>query len=194
MLLTRDLLLPYQGPDAFDGLCHIRVYEQSGRLPVVIAGGLDDNPGAPVTNAVEMVAAAVQRGLFADGREFRLIEHYRDGIDGRPPPAYSLVHFSHRPLEHGPNDTSNAAGDRREGDFRHPYWEPIDSVEELVGCKVTAWQRGLYTARAVAGEQGERLRRELAEPHTSDGLLPASRYLRDNGSRSNSPTFTGADM
>jgi len=160
MELTRELLLPYQGleafqgPETFDGLCHLRVYEQPGHLPFVIAGGLDDNPGTSITNAIEMVAAAVQRTQFADGREFGLIEHYRDGIDERPTPTYSLVHFSHRPLEESPEI---------EGEFRHPRWEPIDSVEELLGCKVSTWQRGLYTARTIAGEQGERLRRELIE-------------------------------
>ena len=56
MDLTRELLLPYQGLNGFDGLCHIRVYEQPGRLPVVIAGGLDDNPGTSITNAIEMLA------------------------------------------------------------------------------------------------------------------------------------------
>jgi hypothetical protein len=154
MDLTRELLLPYQGLDVFDGLCHIRVYEQPGRLPIVIAGGLDDNPGTAVTLAIEIVAATVQRSEFSDGREFRLIEHYRDPLDGRQAASYSLVHFSHRPLQESPEI---------EGEFRHPYWEPIDDVEELLGCKVTAWKRGLYTARAVAGEQGEQLRRELAE-------------------------------
>ena len=154
MDLTRELLLPYQGLDVFDGLCHIRVYEEPGALPVVIAGGLDDNPGTSLTLAIEIVAATVQRSEFSDVREFRLIEHYRDAIDGRRAPSYSLVHFSHRPLEESPEI---------EGEFRHPYWEPIDDVEELLGCKVTAWKRGLYTARAVAGEQGERLRNELAE-------------------------------
>ena len=34
MDLTRELLLPYQGLNGFDGLCHIRVYEQPGRLPM----------------------------------------------------------------------------------------------------------------------------------------------------------------
>jgi hypothetical protein len=157
MELTRELLLPYQGLDALNGLCHLRVYEQPGQLPVVIAAGLDDNPGTAVTNAVEMVAAAVQRTQFSDGREFRLIEHYRDGIDGRPAPAYSLVHFSHRPLEESAEI---------EGEFRHPCWQPIDDVEQLVCCKVAIWTPGTYTARAVAGEQGERLRRELAEKQT----------------------------
>jgi hypothetical protein len=158
MNLTRELLLPYQGLDAFNGLCHIRVYEQPGQLPVVIAGGLDDNPGTSTTLAIETVAATVQRSEFSDGREFHLIEHYRDGIDGRPAPTYALIHFSHRPLQDPPDDSSNI-----EGEFRHPCWEPIDDVEELLGCEVTAWERGLYTARAIAGEQGERLRSELAE-------------------------------
>ena len=172
MELTRELLLPYQGLDAFNGLCHLCVYEQPGQLPVVIAGGLDDNPGTLITNAIEMVATAVQRTQFSDGREFRLIEHYRDGIDGRPPPTYSLVHFSHRPLEESPEI---------EGEFRHPRWEPIDDVEQLVGCEVTAWQRGLYTARAIAGEPGERLRRELAknEQHRRDPILVERRDLNE---------------
>jgi hypothetical protein len=63
MDLTRELLLPYQGLDLF-GLCHIRVYEQPGALPVVIAGGLDDNPGTSLTLAIEIVAATVQRSEF----------------------------------------------------------------------------------------------------------------------------------
>jgi hypothetical protein len=152
--LTRELLLPYQGLDAFDGLCHIRTYEQIGRLPAVIAGGLDDNPSTSIALVIELVAAAMQRSEFPDGREFNLIEHYRGAIDGRPAPTYSLVHFDHHPLQESPDI---------EGEFRHPRWAPIDDVEHLLGCKVTAWKQGLYTARAIAGEHGERLRSELAE-------------------------------
>ncbi len=37
---TRELLLAYQGMNGFDGLCHVRVYEQLGQLPTVIAGAL----------------------------------------------------------------------------------------------------------------------------------------------------------
>lgn len=68
MELTHDRLLTYQGLHGMDGLCHVRVYEQPGRLPVVIAGVLDDNPGTSVTNAVEMAAQAVKARFFADGR------------------------------------------------------------------------------------------------------------------------------
>jgi hypothetical protein len=67
MELTRELLLPYQGLNGFDGVCHVRVYEQPGQLPVVIVGALDDNPGTSITNAIEMVAAAVQRSEFRTG-------------------------------------------------------------------------------------------------------------------------------
>jgi len=158
MDLTCELLLPYQGLNGFDGLCHIRVYEQPGRLPVVIAGGLDDNPGTSITNAIEMLATTVKRSLFSDGREFHLIEHYGDGIDGRPAPTYSLIHFSHRPLQEHPDERDNI-----EGDFRHPYWEPIEDIEHLVGCALATWTPGTYTARAVAGQQGEQLRSELVE-------------------------------
>jgi hypothetical protein len=141
MDLTRELLLPYQGLDVFDGLCHIRVYEQPGRLPVVIAGGLDDNPGTSLTLAIELVAATVQRSEFSDGREFRLIEHYRDALDGRQAPSYSLVHFSHRPLQESPEI---------EGEFRHPYWEPIERSEREPGVRTVS---KLATALGVSAAE-----------------------------------------
>jgi hypothetical protein len=51
--LTHELLLPYQGLNGFDGLCHVRIYEDPGQLPVTIAGGLTDNPGTSNTNATD---------------------------------------------------------------------------------------------------------------------------------------------
>ncbi len=187
MELTRELLLPYQGLNGFDGVCHVRVYEQPGQLPVVIVGALDDNPGTSITNAIEMVAAAVQRNEFADGREFRLIEHYPDGIDGSLTPTYSLVHFKHRATHESSDNPGDRAGTivvvgaqvavspgaRVEGDFRNPRWEPIEHIEGLLGCKIAVWPPGAYTVRAVAGEDGERLRSELIEnaSNTADGLF-----------------------
>ena len=47
--------------------------------------------------------------------------------------------------------------------FREPRWETIDDIEELVACTVAVWAPGFYTAGAVAGEEGERLRSLLAE-------------------------------
>lgn len=178
---TRELLLRYQGKNGFDGVCHVRVYEQPGQLPTVIAGALEDNPGTSITNAIEMVAAAVQRSQFPEGREFNLIEHYPDTIDRRGTPTYALIHFEHRATHERPNDPNNYAGqivvisndpaeeptvthgNEIEGDFRNPRWQPIHDIENLLGCEVTTWPSGTYTAKAVGGEQGEQLRGELAE-------------------------------
>jgi hypothetical protein len=71
----REQLLPFEGLHGIDGLCHVRSYERPGRLPVVIAGELDDNPGTKIRKAIASVAGAVQRELFGDGREFVLVEH-----------------------------------------------------------------------------------------------------------------------
>jgi hypothetical protein len=189
MNLTRELLLPYQGLNGFDGLCHIRVYERPGYLPIVIAGGLDDNPGTSITNAIEMVAAAVQRSEFSDGREFQLVEHYPDTLNRRGTPTYSLIHFHHHSTRECPGDSHNYAGTvvivgdeltvsqgaQIEGDFRSPRWEPIQDIKELLDCEVALWPPGNYTARAVAGERGERLRSRLAENvrRTRDKILTA---------------------
>jgi hypothetical protein len=146
--LTRELLMPYQGLDAHEGLCHVRVYEEFGRLPVVIVGGLDDNPGTAIALVIETVAAAVQRRLFADGRQFHLVEHYRDTIEGLQTSMYALVRFGGRSVV-GTVGVWDGAG--VEGDFRDPRWEPIDDIEELLGCEVAVWWPGRYTSRAVAG-------------------------------------------
>jgi hypothetical protein len=175
--LARELLLPYQGLNGFDGLCHVRVYEDPGRLPVAIAGGLTDNPGTSITNAVEMVAAAIQRSIFTDGREFRLVEHHPSPLAVRDRPTFALVHFTHRSIRENPDNAEHYAGNivilaeeeataargpEIEGDFREPRWEPIDDIHELVGCEVQTWPKDQYTAHTVAGEPGEQLRRRLA--------------------------------
>ncbi len=190
---TRELLLRYQGKNGFDGVCHVRVYEQPGQLPTVIAGALEDNPGTSITNAIEMVAAAVQRSQFPEGREFKLIEHCPDTIDRRGTPTYALIHFEHRATHERPNDPSNHAGQivvigddpaeepavargkEIEGDFRDPRWQPIHDIEKLLDCEVTTWAPRTYTAKTVAGVQGERLRSELAENahHARDEILAA---------------------
>ncbi len=176
MQLTHEALLPYEGFHGTYGVCHVRVYEEPGRLPIVIAGALDDGPGTGITNAIEMVAAAIQAGIFADGREFELIQHYPSSVvDGQP--TFSRLHFEHRSVDESPEDPSNYAGriitidgdDVHEargrpiqGDFRDPSWTEIDDIEQLLGCEVRIWPAGEYTARAVAGEQGQKLRDEIA--------------------------------
>jgi hypothetical protein len=145
MKLTNNRLLTYPGRFGIDGLCHIRVYQQDGRLPVVIAGGLDDNPGTSVTNAIETVAHEVKRTLFPDGREFRLIEHHPTQINQLPPPSFMLITFT--------------LGEGAPG-FADPRWSPLADIEGFIGCPVQTWSPGRYTARAVAGLRGQ-LRRCL---------------------------------
>jgi hypothetical protein len=140
--------MPYQGLDGCEGLCHVRVYEELGRLAVVIVGGLEDNPGTAIALVIETVAATVQRRLFADGRQFHLIEHYRDAINGLQTSRYALVRFGGRSVVGGAGVWDGAGV---EGAFRDPRWEPIDDIEELLGCQVAVWWPGRYTSRAVAG-------------------------------------------
>lgn len=181
MKLTKEALLPYHGFHGTYGVCHVRVYEKPGRLPIVIAGALDDGPGTSITNAIEMVAAAIQVSIFTDGREFELIEHYPSSInDGEP--TFSCLRFKHRSVEESPEDASNYAGsivvidgdyvhEARgrpiQGDFRDPSWTKIVDVEKLLSCEVRLWPAGKYTARAVAGEQGQQLRDEIAAQTTA---------------------------
>jgi hypothetical protein len=87
MQLTNQSLLHYQGFHGTQGLCHIRIYEQPGRLPIAIAGALDDGPGTSTTNEIEMVAAATQSEFFTDGRELALVEHWPDTMDRRGTPG-----------------------------------------------------------------------------------------------------------
>jgi hypothetical protein len=178
MRLKHESLLPYQGLHGTRGLCHVRVYEQPGRLPAVIAGALEDGPATSITNAIEMVAAAIQASVFSDGREFELIEYYTDSIDGASSPSFSRVRFTHRSIEENPRDPSHyagtvllidgealhtAEGPPIEGDFRDPSWEPITDIEQRLGFEVEVWEPGSYTARAVAGKQGQQLCQEVAE-------------------------------
>ena len=143
----------------------------------MLAGALDDNPGSSPTNAITLLATAVQASQFADGRSFRLIEHYPSTLDGRGIPTYAHVQFEQHPVHPRSHEGSHRAsavavfagesaraGARQlEGDFRGPRWETIDDIEELLECTVAVWAPGSYTAGTIAGEEGERLRSLLAE-------------------------------
>jgi|SRR5271165_2578430 len=133
---AREKLLPFQGPHDIDGLCHVRVYEPHGRLPVVVVGELDDNPGTKITNGAPLVARAVEREFFLEGREFLLVEHHPASLFDGARHEFELVHELHR--------------------------SEIEDIEALTGCPVKTWPKGRYTARAVAGLQGECLRRQVA--------------------------------
>ncbi len=173
---THERLLPFQGLHDIDGLCHIRVYERPGRMPVVIAGELEDNPGTKISHGIEMVAQAIRREFFPEGREFVLIEHHPQLFDERQP-TFQLVHLCHASDEEPSGNRGASAGiavlddgrfgkaahgRRLQGDVRDPSWSRIPDVTELTGCPVAAWPKGRYTARAVGGPRGDYLRRQVA--------------------------------
>ena len=131
MRLPHETLISYRGFHGIDGLCHVRVFEAPGRLPVVIAGALDDNTGTSITNAVEMVAAAIKQKLFPEGREFELIEHYPGSLRDGSKPSFTRVRFQHphradRPPACGTvlltdgTDAAVSEGPAMPGDFRSP--------------------------------------------------------------------------
>ncbi len=174
MRITHESLMRYQGLNGADGVCHLRVFERPGELPVVIAGNLDDNPGTTITNAIEMVAEAVKRNVICDGREFKLIEHYPGAIHDPTTPTFSWVTFEHQDSK----ESNKKAGilvlvdafakaiqyEREiEGDFRNPKWKPIPDITQELGCEIATWKEGRYTAYAVGGKRGKKLRDDTAK-------------------------------
>ena len=156
-----DRLLRYAGLNGFDGLTHIRAYEQPDGSLIVIAGELSDNPGTSVTNAIEAVGEAVAREV-AQGKTFRLIEHYPErgkpgtfdevtftGEGGGPPAGVFGVE---------PDGTQRTIRQDRPAAaaFTGPHWKRIDraALESLVGEPIEEWEPDAYTASGVAGTSG----------------------------------------
>lgn len=177
MRLTSEALLSYQGFHGMDGLMHVRVYEEPGQIPVVIAGQLDDNPGTHLTIGIEMAATSIHENLFPDGRELRLISYEPRDMLGNS--WFRLIEFEHRTTGEDPDDPAHYTGtvlfvsdsgerlaaDRgteKHGDFRDPRWYQLDDPAKLVGCEVQTWPRGEYTVRALFGREGEAVRAEFA--------------------------------
>jgi hypothetical protein len=139
----------------------------------VIAGNLDDNPGTSIQTGIEMVADAIRRNIVTGGREFELIEHFPAAWAIRP--TYSWVRFEwcswHKDVEDAdtivkthPDGTTLAYHyDPRQGNFRDPKWEPIQDIDQQLGCHLQIWPRDQYTAHTLAGEQGEKLCHETGQ-------------------------------
>ena len=170
MRLSKECLLRYPGLHGADGVCHVRVFERDGALPVVVVGNLDDNPGTTITNAIEMVGEAVKRNVIPDGREFELIEHYSGALTDPTIPAFSWVLFEHQDSKQRAgtvvlvDDDGNTVeyGREIEGDFRNPKWETIDDITAELGCEIATWKEGRYTSYAVGGRRGKKLRDKTA--------------------------------
>jgi hypothetical protein len=88
---THDYIHRYRGYWSDGGRCHIRIYHEDGRAPVVICSQLLDNDNTSVTNMAEYLAAEVLRDSELPV-PLIWVEHYpeHEGEIGE----YSLVRFS----------------------------------------------------------------------------------------------------
>jgi hypothetical protein len=148
MWLTYDTLLRYDANTAQQSvcLCHLRIYEDKTSPPVVVVGELADTGGTiSVTNSIEQVAGAVARDYFCGKDDFRLILYkpaLRDTLDL----PFQEVRF-------------RGAGDAT---FKRPEWHPVDIAQLLQGAPIKMWRPKDYTVYAVAGDDGERIREDVA--------------------------------
>jgi hypothetical protein len=135
-------------------LCHLRIYDEGSSLPVVIVGELSDTEKhRSLTNDIEIVADAVSRKFFSGGTEFRLVEHHPSRMSNVADPIFEEVAFPEL------QSTRNLPDDRR---YRSPTWHPVDIVKLLEGASINVWRPKYYTAYAVAGDEGERIRKAVA--------------------------------
>jgi hypothetical protein len=99
MTLTHDEIHAYAGYQNAPSHCHIRIFQQDGRTPVIIASELPDNPGTSITNLAEQLCAELIRAYFAVRFEHDepviWIEHYQRTPDElrRRWPEFSRVTF-----------------------------------------------------------------------------------------------------
>jgi hypothetical protein len=75
---TMDFPLRYRGYHGTPSCCRVRVWEQAGKPPVVIATELDDNPGTSVTNRIEVIATMMYQMLERPETGLVIIEHYEE--------------------------------------------------------------------------------------------------------------------
>jgi len=142
------LVSDYNHPTPHGGRCRVRIYEESGELPVVVCTEPPDNEGMSITNAAEQIAGEVTTSNPEVFDPFSLgsipgigydkpmiwIEHYLDGARGTPEDraTFDLVEFAH----YEPRDVLRAGEWNKE--IGEPSWSPLDreSVERLVGAPV----------------------------------------------------------
>ena len=96
MKKTHDYIHFYRGYWSYGGRCHIRIYREDGRAPVVVCSQLADNDNTSVTNMAEYLAAEVieEHSLPTP---LVWVEHYPE--HGGRLGEYSLVRFSSWKIE-----------------------------------------------------------------------------------------------
>jgi hypothetical protein len=104
----------YRDPNGRPSFCHIEAIVLQNERVAVITSESADNPGMSITNAAELVAAAVCNQLRIDPDKLVLIEHY-DSTSYRStarPDSFDLVTF-------------NVIAGNSDPVFQHPAWRPM---------------------------------------------------------------------
>lgn len=129
MRLVADYVHPFENPRGIRSRCRIRVYlpEQEHDAPVVVCSELSENPGIPVTGAIENIAAEVIKAHWLI--EPVWIEYHPEETTAAGIESFELVVFSDYKVREAVRNT----GSRIE--IGEPSWKALDcrSVEILVG-------------------------------------------------------------
>ena len=123
MRRTLDQTFAYRGYFGCTSQCRLRVWEETGQVPVVLFTERDDNKGTSITNRIEHIAWEAYKLLERPAAGMTVIEHYpQRGFLGRRAlyeEQFALVSFT----------------TRTESGYRHPAWRhiPKEEVERMVG-------------------------------------------------------------
>jgi hypothetical protein len=133
MYLATDYMHPYGSVSGVRSCCRIRLYlpQEDRDAAVVICSELSDNPGTPIIDAAEQIAAEVIHHFRLPSPPVWVEHHPQEATNGQGE-TFELLIFAHY----------EARGVRRGGRPRREIGEPtrkqLDraSVEALVGQEV----------------------------------------------------------
>ena len=127
--MRADYIHPFESVSGTPSRCRIRVYlpDEEDDAPVVVCTELPDNPGIPVTGAVENIAAEVIEAHWLVAPVW--IEYHPEETTVAGAESFELVVFS----DYKVREMVGPTGSRVE--IGQPLWKPLDrrSVEVLVG-------------------------------------------------------------
>ncbi len=131
--LTSDERYDYEGFWRHPAVCRIRIYEQTGATPVVIASELAENTGTSITNMEEYLAAEI------------ISHHFPERFETEEPVIW-VEQYPRHPGQHGLPEFSQVtfasytprivwAGMRQRIRLGQPSWRYLEreAVEQFVG-------------------------------------------------------------
>jgi hypothetical protein len=157
MSLTVDDVITFPGFWA-PSICHLRIFEGEGRVPVVILGNLDGLTGTGVTNAAEIVAGHVAAAYLPDATDIDWYEvSPQDEVDLRGPLGgeAGLITIDEIVFRVVPGDSTRGFLRRRgtgaPRGFVEPQWRrtSLTELERRVGRTLYVFPPGTYTAANV---------------------------------------------